>query len=135
MECPYCKKEMREGFIPATQYRVRWIAGPPPREFLDTFADREQVWLSELPMLTYKTAEAFYCPDCKTVILPVKEFKDNFDKFGDKVDEIGKKFAGAFDRFTASREEKDVRREAERRERESEKRQENIKKGKDPWEL
>ncbi len=125
---------MREGFIPATQYRVRWIAGSP-KGYWGNLDDREQVWLSELPLLTYKTAEAFYCPDCKTVIIPVKEFQDNFDKLGDKVDEIGKKFAGAFDRFTASREEKDARREAEKRERELEKRQENIKKGKDPWEL
>ncbi len=134
MECPYCKKEMREGFIPADRYRVRWIAGSP-KGYWGSLDDREEVWLSEYPMLRVQGAEAFYCSGCKTVVVPVKEFRDNFDKLGDKVDEIGKKLTGAFEDFTAAKEKRGARREEEKQEKELEKQRENIKKGKDPWEL
>ena len=133
MECPYCKKEMREGYIPAYRDRLKWIAGK--FEGSGTVPiDYEEVWLSEAPLLTGKAAEAHLCPDCKAVIVPVKEFKDGFGQTMDKARALGGRLGAATERLGAALEARDECREEARQEKERKKREENIKKGKDPWE-
>ncbi len=122
MECPYCHKEMRKGAIPALQdYRVRWIEG----ENYDPYytAGHETVWLSEQSLLGTAYAEAWYCADCKTVIVPVREFE-----------ELGDKLKRKWNSFTEKLSEKRAASSAEQAEKRKERLREERRK-KDPWEV
>lgn len=121
MDCPYCGKEMREGGIPARQDAVKWLSGD--RKDAEWEAERERVLLSEVPYVTGKEARAFYCPDCRVVIVPVPEVKTASDKLKQK-----------WDAFTEKVEAVHEEKEAQRAEA-KEKREKRKKRGKDPWEL
>ena len=120
--CPYCGKEMRMGAIPAHQNRLKWLSGS------QTDFEREEVWLSEYPLVTGKEARAFYCMDCKMVVLPVPELKSI-------PDQLEEKWSAAAEKLSAALASRETRREEAKRDKELEKRQKNIKKGKNPWEL
>lgn len=120
--CPYCGKEMRAGAIPASRDRLKWLSGS--REDYK----REEVWLSEYPLVTDKEARAFYCADCKMVIVPVLDFKSI-------PDQLEEKWSAAAGKLSAAWDSREARREEAKRDKKLEKRQKNIKKGKDPWEL
>ena len=56
MVCPYCKKKMSDGYIPAIQSALMWIP------------DNEKV-----PLFKRQKAKSYYCGNCKIVITPVVE--------------------------------------------------------------
>lgn len=119
MECPYCKKEMQKGEIPGDRSAVRWFS----EEMRGETCARKDVRLSPPSFLTGGAAEAWYCEDCRMVIVPVKEFEEIGDKIFRKVNDLAGKATGKL-------EEARTRREADKREK---KREANRKK--DPWEI
>lgn len=74
MICPYCKNKMEEGFIPANRMRNQWIKkdGKIPTTVFGT--SKDGFALSKMPVWKYQKTEANYCPDCKIIIIPVKNF-------------------------------------------------------------
>lgn len=114
MNCPFCGKEMQEGAIPAMRSPLIWrgknLSG-------------EDVYLTNTPILFSQEAAAFYCPDCRQIILPVPELESFSDKMEQKLDAVTEKISSVAQEFKEQRDEK-------RKEKETKKR-----KGKDPWEL
>ena len=115
MECPYCKKEMKSGMIQARD-ALSWTEG---NEIGAVRA--ESVRLSQ-PSL-FPAADAWYCPNCRTVIVPVPEI----ETLGDR---IGKKWNTLSGKAAAAREERAAQRSEEKKKQEKEKRRK-----KDPWEM
>ena len=113
MNCPFCGKEMRRGSIPISGGKPAWWGKNPDTGFFDEV--RLSNWMQDI--------EAFYCPDCRQVIVPVPEVEDFFDKLDRKVDEVKEKLTAAKNSFVEQREEKLSRKEKQNR------------KGKDPWEM
>ncbi|VEU81265.1 PF20097 family protein [Haploplasma axanthum] len=74
MECPYCNKEMEEGFIPASRMRNQWIkkGGKMPSTVFGT--SKDGFALSEMPVWKTKKTISYYCYNCNIVIIPVKKF-------------------------------------------------------------
>ncbi len=72
MKCPYCGKEMKEGYIPAFNRAVQWI--PKGEHVPLTFFQKAKgsIRLSKNPKLALEKALSYYCEKCKTVITPVK---------------------------------------------------------------
>lgn len=73
MECPYCKKEMLKGYIPASKMALMWIPEnekTPPTVFSKTSVG---VNLTKVPFWTMQKAESYYCRNCKIVITPSVE--------------------------------------------------------------
>ncbi len=119
MECPYCHKEMRAGMIPAGRAPVFWQ--PADYDPWSSAAMEHGVRLSP-PALLNERAGAWYCADCRTVIVPVEDFEEPLDKFFRKVDDFTDKIRKKRGETIAAREEK--RQEKHARERRE----------KDPWE-
>lgn len=120
MECPYCRREMREGAIPANRAPVVWQ--PADYDLWSTAAMEESVRLSP-PALLNARAEAWYCADCHVVITPVKEFEEPLDKLIRKLD-------GFTDKMRQKHEDSVAEREEKQREKRAQERRE-----KDPWEV
>lgn len=118
MKCPFCGKEMREGYIPVYRGDLTWLGKNEENESWN-----EKVVLSEYAMVRVQKPEAFYCPDCRQVIIPIPELESFSDKMKEKLDDVVEKFTAAKDDFMEQREEKRKQREQKKRE------------GKDPWEL
>lgn len=72
MICPYCNKEMQEGFIPANRMRNQWIkkGGKLPATIFGVSNDGFA--LSDMPFWKWKKTEANYCSYCQIIIIPVK---------------------------------------------------------------
>ena len=113
MNCPYCEKEMRQGSIPISGGKPVWCGENPDTGFFDEI--KLSNWMQSI--------EAFYCSDCRQVIVPVPEIEDFFDKLDRKLDEVKEKFSAAKDDFVERRAEKQNQMEKHRR------------KEKDPWEM
>lgn len=118
MECPYCKSEMKDGTIPQVRDRLTW-RGAYNRETFST----ESVPLQKYNLLTSAEVSAYYCPNCRIVIVPVPEFERPEET-------IRRKWNSFTDRI---REARDAN-AAERAEKRHEKRNEERRK-KDPWEV
>jgi hypothetical protein len=73
MKCPYCGKEMENGYIPASKFALMWI--PEGERVPTTIFNKTKtgVNLTKVPFWTMQKAESFYCDSCKVVITPVKE--------------------------------------------------------------
>ena len=110
MECPICKKEMLEGCIPTEGSALEWHGECTVR-------------LTKTPFFGVEEAQAFYCPDCSHIFLPVQEIESFSDKMMKKLDE-------AVDKIQSAKEGLDKQREERRNQKESDRR-----KGKDPWEM
>ena len=109
MDCPFCGKEMKEGLIPARD-RLQWR----DKNFT------ERVFLSNWT----EEAKAFYCPDCRQMILPVLEKAEGvLDTVERKQPSVGEKIETAQEKWAAHRDEA-----------KDEKRKKNFGQ-KDPWEL
>jgi len=119
MECPYCKKEMRAGVIPGYRGRVEWI-----EDDLDPWFGAERgLRLSEPRFMTAERAEAHYCPDCRIVLVPVRDYEEPLAKADRKLKDFTDKLERRRKEYEAQRaEEKQEKRRAERRK-------------KDPWEV
>ena len=118
MECPYCKKEMAEGYIYANQSAPVWAFGSA--ETLQMLGP--EINLTEPGLFTNKRAPSWYCKDCKVLITPVHEYETQWDKMKDKWNSFT-------DKFNKQREEQ----AEERREKQAERAREKRRK-KDPWE-
>ena len=71
MECPYCKKEMSEGYIHNGRQPIHWIPedGKPSAFAFKTA--RGGVSLRHkptTPAINGYQAEAYYCADCRMVL-------------------------------------------------------------------
>lgn len=64
MQCPYCKAEMKQGYV-ASAYPFFWKSEKNP-----TSPDTERIKLSR-GLWNGCTAQADYCPSCKKVILSI----------------------------------------------------------------
>lgn len=118
MECPYCKNDMKDGTIPQVRDRLTWRGTYNSETFTS-----ESVPLQKYNLLTSEEAKAYYCPDCRIVIVPVPEFE--------KPEEVIKR---KWNNFTDKiREARDAS-ATQRAERKHEKRNEARRK-KDPWEV
>ena len=73
MKCPYCKKEMSAGYIPASKMALMWI--PENEKVPPTIYNKTDVGvnLTKVPVLRMQKAKSFYCSDCKIVITPIME--------------------------------------------------------------
>lgn len=112
MDCPFCGKEMKEGRIPSRDH-LKWY---------DNTADTvmgEGVRLSE----SFKDTQAFYCPGCRQIVLPVPEVEGILEKMERKLNAAGEKIEAVREQW-----------EARRTQNKQQKRKENFGK-KDPWEL
>lgn len=109
MDCPFCGKELKEGLIPARD-RLQWR----DKNFT------ERVFLSSWT----QEAKAFYCPDCRQIILPVPERAEGvLDTMERKLSAMGDKIEAVQKRWEAQR---------------SQTKEQKKKKefgSKDPWEL
>ncbi len=109
MDCPFCGKELKEGLIPARD-RLQWR----DKNFT------ERVFLSSWT----QEAKAFYCPDCRQIILPVPERAEGvLDTMERKLSAMGDKIEAVQKRWEAQR---------------SQAKEQKKKKefgSKDPWEL
>ena len=83
MNCPYCGKEMKAGGIPSGRSAVYWQENS---EEID--APQEKVILSKNPVWGIEEAEAFYCPGCRRIIVPVPEIETTGQKLKKKLDQI-----------------------------------------------
>ena len=123
MECPYCKKEMAKGKIPAVRDHVSWY---PEGEERSPFSDMDdgRVLLSKAGFyFNAYTAEAYYCADCRMVFVAVPEKQET------TMDKLKKKWNDISDKMEAASEARQARQEEERKEKQREKRGK-----KDPWE-
>ncbi len=109
MDCPFCGKELKEGLIPPRD-RLQWR----DKNFT------ERVFLSSWT----QEAKAFYCPDCRQIILPVPERAEGvLDTMERKLSAMGDKIEAVQKRWEAQR---------------SQAKEQKKKKefgSKDPWEL
>ena len=72
MKCPYCKTEMRSGYVHNPGQPVQWIPdGQRPSPWRNGFA-RNAVQLGEASFWRESKATTFYCPSCDIVIIPAK---------------------------------------------------------------
>ena len=116
MECPYCKKEMKHGRVDSRNI-LYWTE----KNKIESVSE-ESVRLSKWSLLS-TSADAHYCADCRTVIVPVPEIEDPLDRLGRSWDEFTGRLRTAHETRTAQRaEEKQEKRREKRRK-------------KDPWEM
>lgn len=73
MECPYCKKEMLDGYIPASHMALMWIPENEKVPLTVFNKTRVGVNLTKLPISKMQKAKSYYCSDCKIVITPQVE--------------------------------------------------------------
>lgn len=113
MDCPFCGKEMRAGKIPSRDH-LKWYDS----------AGGEDAWTDGVRLSeSFQEAQAFFCPDCRRIVMPVPEVEDFLDKIQRKIDVFSEKM------------------EARQKEREAQRTQAKIQKerekfgSKDPWEL
>lgn len=72
MNCPYCDKEMQKGVIIAyANWNVVWKAADEH----GIVNDEGKVKLSKFPWLGPCEIEAFYCVDCKKMIIDTANVK------------------------------------------------------------
>ncbi len=122
MECPYCKKEMAKGKIPAGRDSICWYPDDVPTGWLSQSEDGV-IMLAKVGFFTPAEAVSYCCEDCKIVLTPVPEKQETtMDKLKKKWDDISEK-------REAASEARQARAEEEKREKEREKRGK-----KDPWE-
>ncbi len=120
MDCPFCGKTMRRGGISADEGSLEWLTdgNEGPESGLE---DRVLLTCAFSPEV-----EAFYCPDCRQMIVPVPELETVPKMLRETVDLVTDTVT---DGVKQLRKDWEARR-AERREEMKWKK----RKGKDPWE-
>lgn len=72
MNCPYCKNEMKKGYIAGDRLSLRWM--PSEVEKMSLIK-----WLKRGVKLSYvldgNCVDAFYCEQCEKVIIDVENVK------------------------------------------------------------
>ncbi|WP_099469890.1 PF20097 family protein [Konateibacter massiliensis] len=67
MKCPYCSKEMEEGYIPSDRYSLKWINKNKKSKWPLL---NEKIKLTSI--LTEPYVEAFHCSECEKIIIDLK---------------------------------------------------------------
>jgi hypothetical protein len=69
MECPYCKKEMREGILSGdARQGVCWKEGEKKASVIDKVVGSCKVTAAKVGLSTF-TIPAHFCEDCKKMII------------------------------------------------------------------
>lgn len=68
MNCPYCGKEAVKGYIDSRD-EIVWKKGDWRGIFMDDVFYYDTVPLAEYSWLRASAVEAFYCPDCKKIVI------------------------------------------------------------------
>ena len=66
MICPYCEKEMQEGFVNQERMAIRWVPNEE-RGFMDCLLDRNVIKLTSLS--SGGRVIVYHCADCKKFIV------------------------------------------------------------------
>ena len=123
MECPYCKKELPKGSIPAGRDSICWYPEDVPTGWLSQ-SEEGVVMLAKAGLFNIGAeAESYYCKDCNMIFTPVPEREES------TMDKLKKKWDDISERREAAAEVRQARAEEEKREKERKKRAK-----KDPWE-
>ena len=69
MICPYCKKEMQEGYFYIGLQPVYWIPKGTNHTWLINNATDDKILLSKYNPLKVHKIKVFRCPDCKIEII------------------------------------------------------------------
>lgn len=73
MECPYCGKEMTQGYLNNRQKPIQWIPDGKDPGFLNYMKAKDGVTLeNEFNVIDGYNAEAHYCSECMLVIAPTE---------------------------------------------------------------
>ena len=120
MDCPYCKKEMQEGYISAFRSSPEWTSGSLS-EPEDLFTSKH-LELADPGLFATKRVASWYCEDCKILITPVREYQTTMERMKEKWNGISEKAA------RERKEKADARREA------AELKAGEARRKKDPWE-
>ena len=72
MKCPNCEREMRKGYLKNTDQPVQWIPENSKPSIWKTGVADGAVVLSEESFWKGYRADAYYCANCKMVIVPTK---------------------------------------------------------------
>ena len=126
--CPYCGKEMRDGAIPSVRDTIRWCR-KKEGDYGDYYEEGwgEGVLLGKPGLFSANYTPAYYCEDCRVMILPVPELESLADKAGRLWENtVGKTLGSLGER---------IDRAAERREEKRTERKREEKRKKDPWEV
>ena len=115
-KCPYCGQETKAGTVPAVRDLICWESDTS----LGT--EPERIILSSAGILNSVTAKAYYCKDCRKVIVDVPDWESPLDK-------LDKKWSAWSEKRKNEREVRQTKREEEKKEQAREKRR-----GNDPWE-
>ncbi len=80
MICPYCGKEMIEGYVSTNTYEIKFF----PKSDKDIINDnlcrgviKPHILLTKGNFLFTGKLESFYCSNCKVMISPVVDFNEN----------------------------------------------------------
>ena len=121
MDCPFCGKEMRQGYIPAGDV-LRWL---PTGEELFTASreDRVQLFYSLKNTSIDNGPEAYYCADCMRLVVTVPPQRETLAQ------RLAKRKQ---ERIGASEKEKPLPQQEPRKEKMPKKQKKNW--DKDPWE-
>lgn len=69
MECPYCKKEMKEGILSGdARQGVSWKEGDRKASLFDKMGGSCAVTAAKCGLSTF-TIQAHFCPGCKKMII------------------------------------------------------------------
>ncbi len=73
MKCPRCERNMEKGYFSNDTQAVQWIPEGEKPSLWKAGIAKGAVVLSKGGYWTGYRADAYYCPDCKMVILPITE--------------------------------------------------------------
>lgn len=77
-ECPYCGKEMEQGFI-QSPHEIAWLKGGNRHLFSRSFLHDGSVVLSELSLMKGSAVLAWLCRDCRKVIIDYGDRASDFN--------------------------------------------------------
>ena len=79
MKCPYCEKEMEQGFI-QSPHEISWKKGYKRPLFGRAQFHEGSVILSELSFMKGSAVTAFLCRDCQKVIIDYSDENADFNQ-------------------------------------------------------
>ena len=79
MKCPYCEKEMEQGFI-QSPHEISWKKGDKRPLFGRAQLYEGSVILSELSFVKGSAVTAFLCRDCQKVIIDYSDENADFNQ-------------------------------------------------------
>ena len=79
MKCPYCEKEMEQGFI-QSHHEISWKKGDKRPLFGRAQFHEGSVILSELSFMKGSAVTAFLCRDCQKVIIDYSDENADFNQ-------------------------------------------------------